>query len=67
MDSRLIFIIKRSLAISAMLAKFARHPSSNPSDLHDMHFTAARADASYLRFAATFNLGHLIKLLVSIL
>ena len=63
----LIFIIKRSLAIPAMLAEFMRNASSNPSHLHNVHFTAARADTRHLRFAEPFNLGHMVKLWVSIL
>ena len=42
-STRLIFIVRWSLAISAMLAEFTRNASSNPSHLHDVQFTATWA------------------------
>jgi hypothetical protein len=63
----LIVIVKRGFAIPTTLAEFTRHASSNPAHLHDVHFTAARANALHLRFAEPFNLGNLVKLWVSIL
>jgi hypothetical protein len=61
-SAHLIFIIRRGLSISAMLAEFMRNASPNPAHLHDVHFTAARANALHLRFAEPFNLEHLIRL-----
>jgi hypothetical protein len=63
----LIILIKRGFAISAVLAKLPWNAPSNPPYLHDVDFTAAWTDALHLRFAETFNLGHLIRLWVSIL
>jgi len=63
----LIVTIKRGFAIPTTLAEFSWNASANPSHLHDVHFTAARADTRHLRFAEPFNLGHLVKLWVSIL
>jgi len=58
----LIITIKRDSAIPATLAELTRHSSPNPSHLHDVHFTAARANALHLRFDETLPLGNLIRL-----
>jgi len=63
----LIFIIRRGLSISAMLAEFMRNASPNPSHLHGVHFTAAGAYALHFRFDETYILGQLIRLWVSTL
>jgi hypothetical protein len=58
----LIVTIKRGFAIPTTLAEFSWNASANPSHLHDVHFTAARANALHLRFDETLPLGNLIRL-----
>ena len=46
----LIVTIKRGFSIPTTLAEFTWNASPNPPHLHDVHFTAAGADALHLRF-----------------
>jgi hypothetical protein len=62
----LIFIAKRAFAISAVLAEFARDAPSDPTQLHDVHFSAAGTDALHFRFGEALDLGHLVMLRIGI-
>ena len=50
-----------------LAASCLNFPPPSTCAFYHVHFTAAGADARHLRFAETFNLGHLISLWVSIL
>lgn len=62
-----ILVVERGFAVTAALAKFSGDTSADPSHLHEVHFSAARAEALHFRFSETFDFGQFIKFQVGVL